>query len=311
MSTDIRNFAVTIARPGSLTKGDDFGFQSDLAAVRRDIESAISRFRQAAVDGRAVVFSEQQARHLYNGIGLAHEAEKYFSGRKSLLIYLWFLGGGEVAMGVNGGCSFLAGSLNVSTQGIKTLRAAGEVRWECELQGLSLDLFSDKSTRNLRPLLDDPKKLSQCHREILDEYHADRRRVKEDNQGQSTWDREPLPKFISATRVRRYIERDGTTGVDKVDVATSTPAGTVKPDSGKPATSTQTAVIDDGDGIDDMGRVRLRLSEAEEAVEILAGRLSRQRDVQALKLAVHRVADQARAIRLSDEQAAVLWEDRQ
>jgi len=274
------------------------------------MDRVITSARNASVTGEAFVLEKHQSKWVLEAIDLADAGEKRFAGYKSLMVHLWFKGQGDKAMGVNKGAGYLAGCLHTSTDTIKALRLTGQVRWACLMQGLPLDLFSDSAVKSFKTLLGDADKLGRKYHKIIDGYWIDRERIKQENKAGSSRFTKAIPKYITSALVERCLE-SAEDGCYKAGKASTTSSGIKKPDSGNPATSTQTAVIDDGEGIDDMGRVRLLLADAEEAVEILAGRLSRQKDVQALKLAVHRVADQARAIRLSDEQADVLWEDRQ
>ena len=198
----------------------------------------INSARKASETGVAFVLERQESKWLMDAISLADVVENKFSGYKSLLIYLLFKGGGGEK---NVGSSYLEGCLNVDAATIKRLKFTGRIRWQCYLQGLSLDLFSDSAANSFGGLLDDPDELGRKHREIIDGYWKDRERIKQERKAETSRFPTPLPKYITSVRVKRCLESDETRTSHRPD-------DTRKDDSSH---SNDQSPVDQSDDLDD------------------------------------------------------------
>ncbi len=301
---------MTIARSASLTKIEDFDFDVDLASVSRETSRIVDAARKALDTGEAFILEKKESRYVLDAIQAADVFEKGFSSYKSLLIYLWFEGRGDDAIGISGGASYLAGCIHCLPETIKKLRLIGQVRWKCLMLGLPLELFSDRAVAVLRPLLDDPDELERKHHEVVDGFWKERERIKQEREAGTSLYPKPLPKLISHVNVQRCLGT-GEGGCYTKGSSATAPDDTGKADSNGSNDQSPVDQSDDlDDKIDDLGRVRLRLAEAEQAVESLVRRFPKLRNVVALEEAVFLVAKQARDLVLTKAQADSLWRAR-
>ena len=303
---------MTIARSSSLTI-EDFDFDIDLATISQRTARIVESARKAEGTGSVFVLARDDAKCVLNAIDVANTYEKGFGGYKSLLVHLWFIGGGCAAIDKSSGTSFLEGCLNVDAATIKRLQFTGRIRWQCHIQGLPLDLFSDSAVNSLGSLLGDPDELRRNYHEIVDGYLEDRERIKRERKEEKSLFPKSLPKYVTNARVKKCILPSLPGGSHSLgDTKKSDSQDPVRPMSGEAIVDQDDDPNDPNDDridarIDDRQRVLLLLGDAEVAVEALAGRFPKHSGVAALGSAISRVYEQANDIRLSATERRSLW----
>ena len=305
---------MTVSRPASLAKIEDINFDQDLVSVRQEMKRIVASARKAADTGVAFALTKQELDWTLESINVADAGEYMLAGFKSLMIHLWFEGQRDKPEGEKKGSAWLEGHLNTPAETIRSLRSIGQIRWQCELQGLPLKLFSNVAVRGLRPLMNDPNELGRKYHKIVSAYWEERERVKEVRKVETGRYPTRLPKYITSTDVQLCLEASEDDH-SEVCEASHTPGDINKADSGHSNSSTSNNSSDDlddpnDDRIDDRQLVLRLLGDAEEAAEALVRRFPKHQGVVALGSSISRVYEQASGLELSMAQLNKLWSAR-